>query len=194
MKDKTSFGTDKHLWHPSPLLGQIVLVTTLNADGVSNIAPKSWISMMAFEPPIVALGCNLRHWTARNIIRSGEFVVNVPGAELADLVWRCHELPHPRPVEAAGLTPVLSVKVAPPRVEECRAHLECVLDRHVEYGDEVVLLARIVDVSVDSEALQSSEAYEYLRLFAFLEGSTYGVIEHVRRVPRAGPPSMKEGR
>jgi flavin reductase (DIM6/NTAB) family NADH-FMN oxidoreductase RutF len=194
MKGKTSLGTDKHLWHPSPLLGQIVLVTTLNADGVSNIAPKSWISMMAFEPPILALGCNLRHWTARNIIRSGEFVVNVPGAELAEVVWRCHDLPHPRPVEAAGLTPIPSVKVAPPRVEECRAHLECVLDRHVEYGDEVVLLARIADVSVDSEALKSSDAYAYLRLIAFLEGGTYGVIEHVSSVTRPGQSPIREGR
>ena len=187
MKEKISIGTDKRLWHPSPLLGQIVLVSTVNADGVSNIAPKSWISMVAFDPPIVALGCNLAHWTAQNVLRSGELVINVPGADLAEAVWRCNELPHPRPVEAAGLTPVPSVKVNPPRVEECRAHLECVLDRHISYGEEVVLLARIVDVSVDSAALDLSDPYEYMRLCAFLEGGTYGVIEHSCSVARPEP-------
>jgi flavin reductase (DIM6/NTAB) family NADH-FMN oxidoreductase RutF len=177
VKEKVRLSSDKHAWHPSPLLGQVVLVTTLNEDGTSNIAPKSWISMMAFHPPILALGCNLQHWTARNVLRSGEFVVNVPGAELAETVWRLSDLPHPRPIEAAGLTPAPAAVVAPPRVDECRAHLECVLDRHLTYGDEVVLLARILDVSVDREATTSADPYSYLRLIVYLEGSTFGVIE-----------------
>ncbi|MFQ5744986.1 MAG: flavin reductase family protein [Acidobacteriota bacterium] len=107
-KEKASLGPDKSLWRPSPLLGQIVLVTTLNEDGESNVAPKSWISMMVFQPPLLALGCNLGHWTARNILRSEEFVVNVPGDDLADAVWKSSALPHPRPVQAAGLTPIPS--------------------------------------------------------------------------------------
>jgi flavin reductase (DIM6/NTAB) family NADH-FMN oxidoreductase RutF len=192
MKEKVSLGHDKRLWHPSPLLGQIVLVTTLNADGVSNIAPKSWISMVAFDPPTVALGCNLSHWTAQNILRAGECVVNVPGADLAEVVWRCNELPHPRPVESAGLTAIPSLKIAPPRLEECRAHLECVLDQHITYGREVVLLIRIVDMSVDGEALRASDPYEYLRLIAFLEGGTYGVIEHAAKLARPAAAGADE--
>jgi flavin reductase (DIM6/NTAB) family NADH-FMN oxidoreductase RutF len=172
LKEKVAFDPDKHTWRPSPLIGQIVLVTTLNADGTSNIAPKSWISMMAFEPPILALGCNVQHWTGRNILERGEFVVNVPEAELAEAVWRTCDLPHPCPVEAAGFTPVPSLKVRPPRVGECRAHLECVLDRHLTYGDELVVFGRIVAGSVDAVALGADDPYAYLRMFAFLEDST----------------------
>ena len=158
MKEKVAFDPDKHTWRPSPLIGQIVLVTTLNEDGLSNIAPKSWISMMAFEPPVLALGCNVRHWTGRNILERGEFVVNVPGAELADTVWRTCDLPHPRPVEAAGLTPIPALKVKPPRVEECHAHLECVFDHSLAYGDELIVLAQVVSVSVDEEAVKANDA------------------------------------
>ncbi len=140
MKEKAAFQPDKRTWRPSPLLGQIVLVTTLNGDGTSNVAPKSWISMMAFEPSLLALGCNSRHWTGQNILRSREFVVNVPGADLAEIVWQAHTLPHPRPVEAAGLTPIPALKVKPPRIDECRAHLECTLDRPLAYGEELILL------------------------------------------------------
>jgi flavin reductase (DIM6/NTAB) family NADH-FMN oxidoreductase RutF len=177
LKSKIAFEPDKNTWRPSALLGQIVLVTTLNADGTSNVAPKSWISMMAFEPPILALGCNVRHWTGRNILERREFVVNVPGADLAEKVWRVAELPHPRPVEAAGLTPIPALKVRPPRVEECRAHLECVLDQHLAYDQELALFGRIRAVSVDAAALGAEDPYAYLRLFAFLEDGTYGVIE-----------------
>jgi flavin reductase (DIM6/NTAB) family NADH-FMN oxidoreductase RutF len=177
MKEKVSFGSDKRGWHPAPLLGQVVLVTTLNEDGVSNVAPKSWIAMMAFEPPILALGCNVRHWTAANILTRREFVVNVPGAELAAIAWRCSVLPHPRPVAAAGLTPIPALVVKPPRIEECVAHLECVLDQSLAYGDEVMLLGRIVASSIDRLVLEATRPYQVMRLFAFLENGLYGVIE-----------------
>lgn len=185
MKQKVCFDIDKRTWHPSPLLGQIVLVTTLNEDGTSNIAPKSWISMMAFEPSLVAIDCNLLHWTAQNILARKEFVINVPGAELAEIVWKSHELPHPRPVEAAGLTPIPSLKVKPPRIEECKAHLECVLDQYRTYGDEVILLGRIVAASLDKAALEANDPYEYLKMFVYLEAGSYGVIERVRRLHTA---------
>lgn len=178
--EKVDLGLDKHTWHPSPLVGQIVLITTCNEDGTSNVAPKSWIAMMAFAPPILALGRHLGHWTARNILARQEFVVNMPGAELTEIVWRSSELPHPRPVQVAGLTPIPAVKVAPPRIAECKAHLECVLDRHLAYGDEVILLGRIVAVSVDRAAHDAPDPYAYLRPFMYLEDSAYGVIEGTR--------------
>jgi flavin reductase (DIM6/NTAB) family NADH-FMN oxidoreductase RutF len=184
VKPKVDFSPDKHTWRPSPLPGLIVLVTTLNEDGGSNIAPKSWISMMAFQPPVLALGCNVRHWTGRNILRGGEFVVNVPGAELAEAVWRCSDLPHPRPVEAAGLTPIPALRVAPPRVEECRAHLECVLDRHLRYGKELVAFGRIVAVSLDEEAasmLKFQRAYEAnARFFQLIDETLDSLLQLVR--------------
>jgi flavin reductase (DIM6/NTAB) family NADH-FMN oxidoreductase RutF len=182
MKDKVALDLDKRSWRPSPLVGQVALITTLNEDGTSNVAPKSWISMMAFEPPILALGCNREHWSARNILARGECVVNVPGAEMAEVVWQCAALPHPRPVDAVGLTPVPAVKVGPPRIAECKAHLECVLDRHLAYGEEVVLMVRIVAVSVDAAACQAEDPYAYLRPFVYLEEAAYGVVERARPV------------
>ncbi len=108
MKEKINLATDKRAWSLSPLLGQIVLITTLNEDGISNIAPKSWISMMAFDPPLVAIGCNLSHWTAQNILRSHEFVVNIPGAEMVDATMRTAEPEHhPDDLEHASPTAAL---------------------------------------------------------------------------------------
>jgi flavin reductase (DIM6/NTAB) family NADH-FMN oxidoreductase RutF len=186
MKEKSPLTPDKRTWRPSPLAGQIVLVTTLNADGQSNVAPKSWISMMAFDPALLALGCNLGHWTARNILRMGEFVVNFPGEDLARAVWRCRDLPHPRPVEALGLTARPAQAVSPPLVEECRAHLECILVQEVAFGDEVVFFGNIVAGSVDRAALTGPDPYAYLRPLVFLEDGAYGVIEGARRLPATG--------
>jgi flavin reductase (DIM6/NTAB) family NADH-FMN oxidoreductase RutF len=183
---KVPFPPDKRAWRPSPLVGQIVLVTTLNEDGGSNVAPKSWISMMAFDPPLLALGCTLKHWTARNILRSREFVVNIPGDDLAGTIWAANAHPHPRPVESVGLTPIPAQRVKPPLIAECKAHLECEYVQHLAFGDEVVLLGSIVAGSVDSLALEAPDPYAYLRPLVFLEGGTFGVIERAEHL--AGPP------
>jgi flavin reductase (DIM6/NTAB) family NADH-FMN oxidoreductase RutF len=182
MPAKVALPLDKHQWQPSPLLGQVVLVSTTNADGTANVAPKSWISMMAFDPPLVALGCNLAHWTAQNILQRQAFVINVPGAELAPHIWSLAALQHPRPPQAAGLTAVPSLQVAPPRVAECKAHLECTLVQHLTFGDEVMLLGRLVALSVDEEALGMDDPYAYLRLLVYLEDGRYGVIERSHRL------------
>ena len=182
MKEKVSLSFDKRMWSPSPLLGQIVLVTSLNEDGQSNVAPKSWISMMAFEPSLLALGCNLAHWTARNILARQEFVVNIPGDELVDVVWKSHSLPHPRPVESIGLTSMPAQKVRPPLIAECKAHLECTYLQHLAFGEEVILLGKIVAASVDREALEAQDPYAYLRLFAFLQDGVYGTVERAYRL------------
>jgi flavin reductase (DIM6/NTAB) family NADH-FMN oxidoreductase RutF len=181
-KDKVPFPPDRGFWRPSPLIGQVTLVTTLNADGVSNLAPKSLLSMMSFDPPIIALGCAFAHWTAINILRDREWVVNIPGDDLAAIAWRSHALPHPRPVEAAGLTALPAGRVRPPRIEECRAHLECTLDRHLAYGDAVVFLGRVVAASLDKSIADSQDPYAALRLFGFLEDETYGVVERAVRL------------
>lgn len=71
---KIAFPAGKTAWHPSVLPGPIVLVSTMDAAGEPNIAPKSWVSMMAFRGPVLAFGCHRSHATARNAETSGEFV------------------------------------------------------------------------------------------------------------------------
>jgi flavin reductase (DIM6/NTAB) family NADH-FMN oxidoreductase RutF len=94
MVKKVSLGVDKAKWRTSPLPGHIVLVSTVNKAGVPNIAPKSWTSIVSMKPAIVGFGCNLKHQTARNILETGEFVVNVPSRNLAQQIWRCGKSDH----------------------------------------------------------------------------------------------------
>ena len=181
-KEKIPFALDKMVWHPTPLLNQVTLVTTLNEDGTSNVAPKSCVSMMIFRPPLLAMGCNLTHWTARNIRRTGEFVINVPGAEMAAKAWASSEMPHPRTVESLGLTSVPALKVKAPLIAECRAHIECVFEREIVYGEEIILLGRLVAASLDREVAEAQDPYALMRPFAFLEERLYGVIERSERL------------
>lgn len=174
-RPKVDLPVTKEHWRPSPLPGHVVLVTTLDDEGRPHVAPKSWISMAAAgPPPILMFGCTLDHATARHAQARGQFVVNVPGADLIEACWAVGTtpgVPGPDRFTRNGLTPVPASRVAPPRIAECRAHLECETDGLHAWGREVAIFGRIVAVSVDAAAVvdDTAAAYDALRPFFFLE-------------------------
>lgn len=184
---------DKARWRPSVLPGQIVVVSTVNAQGEPNLAPKSWITMVAFAGPLLAFGCNVEHTTYQNIRATGEFVVNIPGEPLAERVWalvRSHGAERLRQTDLT-LEPARSVR--PPLVAECRAHLECQLASINSYGAEVLIVGNIVAGSIDTACQTGSPADRYftLRPIFFLENDTYGSIDTAKHVGRSFPAEQQ---
>ena len=119
----------------------VVLVSTLNEDGTANIAPMSsawWLG------PWCVLGFASHSRTPENLLRTGECVLNLPSPGQADsvdaiaLVTGTQDVPEckvargyqyePHKFERAGLTPVASEVVSPPRAQECPIQLEAVLE------------------------------------------------------------------
>ncbi len=172
---KVALPLDKHAWHPSALPGQIVLVSTIDAAGRPNVAPKSWVTMAAFAGPVIAFGCNVGHTTYRNVAATEEFVVNVLPVSLAELAWELSDLHGDERRRAANLTLVAAEKVRPPLVDECTAHLECMLDGFRAYDEEVMIFGRVVAASAE-------ESYERLAPAFFLENGVYAGLAEPRRV------------
>jgi flavin reductase (DIM6/NTAB) family NADH-FMN oxidoreductase RutF len=139
---KVAFDPHKQNWHPSVLPGQIVLVTTVDERGEPNVAPKSWVTMAAFDGPVVAFGCTEEHLTLRNVEDTGEFVVNVPSEHMADLIWQLVRHHGEDRIRTSGLTMYPAQEVRPPVVEECRAHLECRLERVERFGAEAFVFGQ----------------------------------------------------
>jgi flavin reductase (DIM6/NTAB) family NADH-FMN oxidoreductase RutF len=112
----------------------IAWVTTLNPDGSVNAAPFSSYNYLCMNPPILGFGVaavndGLREVkdTARNIERTGEFVVNVVTEDLGEKmnITGVDFPPGVSELEMAGLTAEPSQVVKPPRVKEAHAALEC---------------------------------------------------------------------
>lgn len=119
----------------------VVLVSSTNADGSPNLAPMSsawWLGRSCM------LGFGARSLTPQNVIRTGECVLNLPSAAQVAAVDRLARTTGSDPVpphkEAmgyrherekfalAGLTPVASDLVAPPRAAECPVAMEAQLE------------------------------------------------------------------
>jgi flavin reductase (DIM6/NTAB) family NADH-FMN oxidoreductase RutF len=174
-----------------PLIGQVVLVTSINREKIPNVAPKSWISVFARKPAIVGFGCNVNHDTSKNILSTGEFVINIPGAELAKKIWRASESQgqDSKEIEKVGLTSLKSVKITTPRIAECKAHLECSLDWTKKYGEEIIIFGKVLLASIDKKAVEGTleERYKYLKLLTYLDDGVYGVIKTAQKIEQDDP-------
>lgn len=119
----------------------VVLISSTNEDGSVNLAPMSsafWLGWRAM------LGLGARSKTAQNLLRTREAVLNLPSDTMAAAVDRLALTTGSDPVPSgkqrrgyfhvadkfarAGLTPVPSETVAPPRVAECPVAMEVVVE------------------------------------------------------------------
>ncbi|MCB1490972.1 MAG: flavin reductase family protein [Rhodobiaceae bacterium] len=106
-------------------------ISTLSAGGGANLAPYSFFNGLASNPNIVMFSSNVYKDSVRNVDQTGEFVCNMATYDLRDKM-NATSAPVSSDVdefELAGLTKVASRAVAPPRVAECPAALEC---RHLQ--------------------------------------------------------------
>ena len=182
--EKISIDVSRRNWHPSPLAGPIALVTTVDSDRHANIAPKSLINFATVRPLRIVLGCTREHHTAQNLLENGECVLNFPSDDLVDRVWAAAEFREPADgeVTARGFTEIPAECVVPPRILECRYHVECRSESVHWFGDECVFYFGVLAASVDQAAYTAEDPYSVLRPVFFLEPSTYGTITSSKRL------------
>ena len=101
-----------------------------------------------------------------------------------DKVWAAAEFREPsdEEVSARGFTEIPAERVAPPRILECRFHVECRSEAVHWFGDECVFYLDVLTASVDEAVLTAEDAYAVLRPVFFLEPSTYGTITSSQRL------------
>lgn len=170
----------------------ITIVTTVYGGGRVNAALKSWVMYCSTQD--IVLGCNVNHDTAKNILETREFVVNIPGREIFKQTV-ITAVPYPKGVnelEKAGLTAIPSSKVRPPRVGECKANAECKLVWHKRLGgNAIVFIGRVVALSVDEGVFDDEKmclkTTDLRQMLLIPEG--IGLIERTEPLERVPRPS-----
>lgn len=118
----------------------VVLISTQNEDGTSNLAPMSSAFWLGWR---CILGLDASSKNTENLLRTGECVLNLPSVNEVGAVDRIARTTGSNPVpdakqmrgythekqkwEVSGLTQVASETVAPPRALECPVQMEAVL-------------------------------------------------------------------
>jgi flavin reductase (DIM6/NTAB) family NADH-FMN oxidoreductase RutF len=150
----------------------VVLISTLNEDGTYNLAPMSSVFWLGWR---CLLGLAASSKTPQNMRRTGECVLNLPSVNEVAAVDRLALTTGSNPVPAskqhkgyryepdkfglAGLTPVASQTVAPPRVAECPVQLEAVVEAtHGLAGDDARQRGYIVCIEVRIQRVHLEES------------------------------------
>jgi flavin reductase (DIM6/NTAB) family NADH-FMN oxidoreductase RutF len=142
----------------------IAMISTVDADGIVNVAPFSYFMPVTGQPMLLAVTMGLREsdgglkHSYENALRTGDLVVNVTTARFREHIETA-AIEFPRGVSELDVVPwtvVPSRKVTSPSIGEAPAHLECVVHRVVDLGEvgvpcgEVhVVFAEVVCVTLD---------------------------------------------
>jgi flavin reductase (DIM6/NTAB) family NADH-FMN oxidoreductase RutF len=159
----------------------IAWVTTINRQGLVNVAPFSFFNLFGADPATVILG--LEHHadgsqkdTTRNIEETGEYTINILTPDLNDVMvaTAARYSADIGEATALGLELTPSTKVAPPRrtcapvALECRKTMALSLspERSIMIGEAITLSARDGLIDVERNYVNWKGNYPTARLFA----------------------------
>lgn len=144
----------------------IAWITTVSSDGVRNAAPYSFFNMMGSEPPLVAVGLMRRpdgsyKDSARNILDTGEFVVNlVSESDAPNMNLTCIDAPPDfDELDAANLSTEPSSLIAPPRIASAPVSMECRLYQSVEAGLTTVVLGEVLRFHIHDDLVDADRLH-----------------------------------
>lgn len=172
-------------------------VSSINEDGINNLAPFSYFNAVGEDPPhvmfAVGRGNNANKDTLNNVLANKQFVVNMVTEDLAEQMnTTAQSVPHDvDEFELAGVTPVPCEKVKVMRVKESKINFECELVHHYfledhKNGGACVVIGRVVMMHFDDDVLLDNYKInmEHYQPISRLAGSGYARLGEVFSIKR----------
>lgn len=164
----------------------IAFVSSVDEHGVRNLAPFSYFTGCSTNPLVVCFvtavrtGARPQKDTLHNVVATGEFVVNIVSEDFAERMnaASAEVPPEVDEFELAGLTPLASELVRPPRVAESRVQMECRLRQVIAISDKPgggnLILGDVVRIHVDEAIVANGKVDpDKLRAIGRMGGPTY---------------------
>lgn len=153
-------------------------ISTVDKDGVVNLAPFSFFNLLSYDPPFVMFSAGVhevdggRKDTVANVEATHEFVYNMATFAQKDQMNDSARIVD-RGVDemaATGLEQEPSRLVRPPRVKgspvqfECRLHQVVLLPGRIPSSNHHLVLGRVVAVHIDDRAITPDGRVDVVRL------------------------------
>ena len=139
-----------HLLNAAVAPRPVAWVSTVSADGVPNLAPHSYTTVFATDPPVVGFVSVGRKDSLNNAEATRELVLNIAGIDLIEQLnlTAADFPPDEDEFTWAGLTHVPSDVVRPPRVGEAPVSFEGKVIDVIAINNCWLVLAEVVRVHV----------------------------------------------
>jgi flavin reductase (DIM6/NTAB) family NADH-FMN oxidoreductase RutF len=175
-------------------------ISSINANGVVNLAPFSYFNLVSNDPPYVLFSAGThdrdheKKDTVLNIEATGEFVYNMATWAQRDVMNRTSLITERGvdEMQAVGLEALPSRLVRPPRVKGAPVHFECRLHQIIRLpgrsasSDYTLVIGRVIGVHIEDDALTPDGHLDTLRIrpIARLGYKDYAAIESVFEMER----------
>jgi len=173
-------------------------ISTIDSNGINNLAPFSYFNMVSSDPPCVMFSTrrdnNKNKDTLNNVLQNGQFVVNLVTLEVVEQMNATSEA-FPADVDEfiiTNLTPIDSVSIQPKRVKESPIHLECEMIHHYfmdnnEGGGACIVIGKIKTIHIDDSILMENNRInlDVYKPVARLAGSNYSTLGELFSIKRA---------
>jgi flavin reductase (DIM6/NTAB) family NADH-FMN oxidoreductase RutF len=150
--DPETYGSQEmyHLMNAAIAPRPVAWVSTIGPDGVPNLAPHSYTTVFATDPPIVGFVSVGRKDSLRNAEATGEFALNIASQRLLEQLnlTAANFPPEEDELAWAGLRHVACDRIAPPRVGEAPVAFETRVAGIVPIGNCWLVLGGVVRVHV----------------------------------------------
>ena len=175
----------------------IAWITTVNGAGRVNAAPFSSFNYVAHSPPMLAVNIGSRRGelkdTARNIVETGEFVVNVATEDMLEPM-HASAADYPPEIDEAAL---LGIELLPgqfvkaPRIARSPIHMECKLEQAIKLGRglNTLYIGEIVAFHLSPEIYDGRRIDSIkMRPVARLGGPNYSALGEIFHRPMLQKP------
>jgi flavin reductase (DIM6/NTAB) family NADH-FMN oxidoreductase RutF len=172
-------------------------ISTVDANGINNLAPFSYFNAVGEDPPHVMFsttrGNNTNKDTLNNVLANGQFVVNMVTEELAEKMNTTAQIvaSDVDEFQLANLTPIPSTLIKPMRVKESVVTFECEMVHHYflenhKNGGACIVIGRIVMMHFEDSILLDNYKInlETYKPIARLAGSNYAKLGELFSIKR----------
>ena len=175
---KKNHGLPKNPFNSLVIPRPIGWISSIDLEGVFNLAPYSFFNAVCYSPPTVMFSAGVGTATdktkdsARNVEKTGEFVCNMAtwgtrkemNQSSATLDAGTDE------IALTGLTPIPSSMVSAPRIAEAPVHLECKYLKTVEipgWNDADVyklIFGEVIGIHINDEFIKEDGLLDIERM------------------------------
>ena len=173
-------------------------ISTIDEEGINNLAPFSYFNILGDDPPHVMFSTrrdnNSNKDTLNNVLANKQFVVNMVTESVVEAM-NTTALSVSSDIdefELAKVTPISSKLIKPMRVKESPIHFECEMVHHYflenhNQGGACIVIGRIVMMHFDDAILLDNYKInmENYKPVSRLAGSNYSKIGEVFSIKRS---------
>lgn len=140
----------------------VAFISTISKDGVRNIAPYACVMPVLRPLDLICIASALKRDTLVNIRDTGQFVINMVGADFSDKVIPTARFSPPEAdeFELAGLAEKPSEMIDPPGIAGGYAWMECELFKLYEEPRYVLVMGRVVRLEVADAVLDAEGEFD----------------------------------